>query len=223
MNDKALRSRVKLFGNLLGNVLRDQESGRVLIAVETLRKGYIRLYKKESPKKRKQLSGFIRKLDPTMLTHVVRAFSTYFSLVNIAEEAFQHQQRRRIVRTNGPLWRGSFDSTIREFKERGITPAELQTLLDSLAYIPVMTAHPTESKRRTIMETLRRIFLSSEQLDDPRLSKRERDEVTEKLQDEIQLLWKTDEVRVHRPQVKDEIRNGIFYFQDSLFQADDLW
>ncbi len=219
MNDKALRSRVKLFGNLLGDVLRDQEGGRVLAAVETLRKGYIRLYKTESPQKRKQLSRFIRRLDPTMATHVVRAFSTYFSLVNIAEEAFKHQQRRRMVRTNGPLWRGSFDNTISEFKEKGISADELQSLLDQLAYIPVMTAHPTEAKRRTIMEGLRRIFLTSEQLDDPRLSRAEREEVTENLHDQIQLLWKTDEVRVHRPQVKDEIRNGIYYFQDSLFTA----
>ncbi|TPW18618.1 MAG: phosphoenolpyruvate carboxylase, partial [Halothiobacillaceae bacterium] len=89
MNDKALRSRVKLFGNLLGNVLRDQEDGRVLKAVETLRKGYIRLHKRQNPAKREQLSNFIRRLDPSMITHVVRAFSTYFSLVNIAEEAFQ--------------------------------------------------------------------------------------------------------------------------------------
>ena len=219
MNDKALRSRVKLFGNLLGDVLRDQEGGRVLAAVETLRKGYIRLYKNETPQKRKQLSRFIKRLDPSMVTHVVRAFSTYFSLVNIAEEAFKHQQRRRMVRTNGPLWCGSFDNTIQEFKDKGISASELQSLLDQLAYIPVMTAHPTEAKRRTIMEGLRRIFLTSEQLDDPRLSRAERDEVTENLHDQIQLLWKTDEVRVHRPQVKDEIRNGIYYFQDSLFSA----
>ncbi len=219
MNDKALRSRVKLFGNLLGNILRDQEGGRVLVAVEALRKGYIRLHKEENPYKREQLNRLIRKLNPTMLTHVVRAFSTYFSLVNIAEEAFQHQQRRRDVRANGPLWWGSFDHTIRQFYEDGVTPDELQALLDKLAYIPVITAHPTESKRRTIMEALRRIFVTSERLDDPRLSRRERDDVTRLLQDQIQLLWKTDEVRVHRPQVRDEIRNGIFYFQDSLFQA----
>lgn len=219
MNDKALRTRVKLFGNLLGNVLHDQEGGRVLRAVETLRKGYISLYKRESVNKRKHLARYIRELDPAMLTHVVRAFSTYFSLVNLAEEAFQHQQRRRMVRADGPLWRGSFDCTIREFKEQGISAQELQALLDQLLYLPVMTAHPTEAKRRTIMETLRRIFVTSELLEDPRLSRRERDEVTDKIQDDIQLLWKTDEVRVHRPQVKDEIRNGIYYFQDSLFQA----
>ncbi len=219
MNDKALRSRVKLFGNLLGNVLREQEGGRVFSAVETLRKGYIRLHKENDPRKQAQLNRFIKKMDPELATHVVRAFSTYFSLVNIAEEAFKHQQRRREVRTNGPLWIGSFDSTIRDFQSEGITLSELQLLLGEIKYIPVITAHPTESKRRTIMETLRRIFVKSEQLDDPRLSRQERDKVTQSIQDQIQLLWKTDEVRVHKPQVHDEIRNGIFYFQESLFQA----
>ena len=219
MNDKPLRSRVKLFGNLLGKVLREQEGGRVLTAVETLRKGYIRLHKDNDPRKHAQLNRLIRKMDPELVTHVVRAFSTYFSLVNIAEEAFQHQQRRREVRTSGPLWKGSFDATIRDFQSQGLTLGELQTLLNEIKYIPVITAHPTESKRRTIMETLRRIFIKSEQLDDPRLSRRERDEVTQSIQDQIQLLWKTDEVRVQKPQVHDEIRNGIYYFQDSLFQA----
>ncbi len=219
MNDKALRSRVKLFGTLLGNVLREQEGGRVFLAVEKLRKGYIRLHKENDPRTHAQLNRFIKKMDPELATHVVRAFSTYFSLVNIAEEAFKHQQRRREVRTNGPLWAGSFDSTIRDFQSEGMTSAELQALLSEIKYIPVITAHPTESRRRTIMEILRRIFVKSEQLDDPRLSRQERDKVTQSIQDQIQLLWKTDEVRVHKPQVQDEIRNGIYYFQDSLFQA----
>lgn len=218
-NDKALRERVKLFGNLLGQVMRSQEGGRILVAVEALRKGYIRLHQQELPHKRERLTRFIRKLDATTLTHVVRAFSTYFSLVNIAEEAFAHQQRRREARRNGPLWRGSFDHTIRQFHAEGMTPPELQQLLNGLLYKPVITAHPTESKRRTILQQLRRIFLISEQLDDPRLSRIDRDLVTDQLRDQIQTLWKTDEVRVTKPTVSDEIRNGIFYFQESLFQA----
>ena len=219
INDKALRERVKLFGNLLGQVMRSQEGGRVLVAVEALRKGYIRLQQNDLPHKREQLARFIRKLDATTLTHVVRAFSTYFSLVNIAEEAFAHQQRRRDSRGNGPLWRGSFDHTIRQFHSEGMTPKELQDLLNGLLYQPVITAHPTESKRRTIFEQFRRIFLISEQLDDPRLSRNEREHVTEQLSDQLQTLWKTDEVRINRPTVHDEIRNGIFFFQESLFQA----
>ncbi|HHH36747.1 MAG TPA: phosphoenolpyruvate carboxylase [Gammaproteobacteria bacterium] len=218
-SDKKLRARVKLFGNLLGQVLRSQAGGRVFVAVEALRKGYIRLRKEDSPAKREQLSRIIRKLDPTTLTHVVRAFSTYFSLVNIAEEAFHHQRRRLLRRRGKGDWTGSFEETLRQFREEGITADQLQRLLDRLAYTPVITAHPTESKRHTIMEAQRRIFVTSEQLDDTRLSREEREEITENLETRIQTLWKTDEVRAQRPQVTGEIRHGIYYFQDSLFQA----
>ncbi len=217
--DKELRARVKLFGNLLGEVLSAQAGGQVLKAVEALRKGYINLHRKDNPQARARLTRLIRKLEPDIVTHVVRAFNIYFSLVNIAEEAYQHRLRRLQVRAGGPLWTGSFDATLRDLRADGVSPEQLQTLLDRLAYIPVFTAHPTEAKRRTIMEALRRIFVTSEQLNDLRLSKDERQEITQRLKDQIQLLWKTDEVRVHRPQVRDEIRNGLYYFKECLFQA----
>lgn len=218
-NDKKLRARVKLFGNLLGNVLRSQAGGRVFVAVETLRKGYIRLHKEDSAELRTRLSRLIQGLDPEILTHVVRAFSTYFSLVNLAEEAHQHQLRRRQLRSGGPLWTGSFEEALNEFRQQDISPDQLQTVLNRLMYNPVITAHPTEAKRHTIMESLRRIFVTSQQLDDSRLSKEERDEVHHLLEAQIQTLWKTDEVRVQRPNVAGEIRHCIFYFQDSLFHA----
>ncbi len=218
-NDKALRSRVKLFGNLLGNILREQAGGRVLVAVETLRKGYIRLSKEHNPKKHEQLARMMRKLDPEILSHVVRAFSIYFSLVNIAEEANQHQQRRQQKRRGGIRGPGSFDEALRDFHEAGITPGQLQTIFDRLAYIPVITAHPTESKRRTILEALRRIFVTSQQLDENRPTREERAEIINQLESQIQVLWKSDEVRAKRPKVTSEIRNGIFYFQESLFEA----
>ncbi len=217
-SDKKLRARVKLFGNLLGNVLRAQAGGRVFVAVEALRKGYIRLRQEESPAKRKQLARIIQKLDPQILTHVVRAFSTYFSLVNIAEEAYQHQLRRQLRRRRRS-WTGSFEETLQQFRKERISAEQLQTLLDRLSYMPVITAHPTESKRHTIMEAQRRIFVTSQQLDDSRLSKEEREAVVRDLETKIQILWKTDEVRAQRPQVIGEIRHGIYYFQDSLFQA----
>ncbi len=219
VHDKALRSRVKLFGNLLGDVLRDQAGGKVLVAVETLRKGYIALHKKDNRAKRQQLAKVISLLDPDTLKHVVRAFSTYFSLVNLAEETFQHQNRYRLARAGNAPWTGSFDHTLREFNKQDISKEQLQTLLDSLAYVPVITAHPTESKRRAQMAGLRRIFTTSELLDDTRLSKFERTQITNKIKNQIQVLWKTDEVRAIRPQVVDEIRNGLNYFQESLFQA----
>ena len=217
--DKELRARVRLFGNLLGDVLSAQEGGQVLAAVETLRKGFIRLRGEDNPKLRARLLNAIDSLDPQLLTHVVRAFNVYFSLVNIAEQAFQHRQRRRELSSGGPLWLGSFDHSLREFRDQGIAPEQLQELLDQTRYIPVFTAHPTESKRRTIMEALRRIFVTSEQLDTAKLSKEQRNDIIQELKNQIQILWKTDEVRIHKPRVQDEIRNGLYYFRDSLLDA----
>lgn len=218
-SDKTLRARVKLFGNILGEILEAQAGSQVLEAVETLRKGYISLRKRENSSKRRKLAKLIEGLDAETLIHVVRAFSIYFSLANIAEEGYLHRQRRRQVRSGGPLWTGSFDSVLREFHRDGVSLDQLQGVLDRLAYMPVFTAHPTESKRRTILESLRRIFLISEQLNDLRLGKEEKALVIRQLETEIQILWKTDEVRTHKPEVRDEIKNGLFYFRESLFQA----
>ncbi len=217
--DKELRARVRLFGNLLGEVLASQAGHAVLAAVETLRKGYIRLRKEENPALRLRLARLIDSLDPNTLSHVVRAFNIYFSLVNIAEESFQHKKRRRQVREGGPLWYGSFDHTMREFHYRGINAEQVKTLLNRTLYLPVFTAHPTESKRRAVMHSLRGIFLTAERLDGHRVGRIERDAIVTELRNQIQILWKTDEVRVHKPSVEDEIRNGLFYFRESLFQA----
>jgi phosphoenolpyruvate carboxylase len=217
--DKELRSRVRLFGNLLGEVLASQAGHDVLAAVETLRKGYIRLRKEDNPALRARMAKTIDRLKPETLSSVVRAFNIYFSLVNIAEEAFQHKQRRRHARQGGPLWRGSFDHTLREFHARDISAEQIQTLLDNTLYLPVFTAHPTESKRRSVMHNLRGIFITAEKLDAARVGKAEREGIINDLRNQIQILWKTDEVRVNKPTVKDEIRNGLFYFRECLFRA----
>jgi len=218
-NDKELRGRVKFLGELLGEVLHAQIGGRVYKAVETLRRGFVALHKHEDPKRRARLMRLIDKLEPEMLTHVVRAFSVFFSLANLAEELFHHRLRRRWVRAGGPLWRGSFDETVRWYHAQGVPAEDLQKLLDRLQYMPVFTAHPTEARRRTLMQIMRRIFVLGEKLNDPRLGKEETGALRDRLAGEIQILWKTDEVRPKRPEVRTEIRNGLYYFRESLFQA----
>ncbi|MBE9560260.1 MAG: phosphoenolpyruvate carboxylase [Proteobacteria bacterium] len=217
--DKQLRAKVKLFGNLLGNVLLSNAGSKVYDAVEKLRVGFIELHKQEDEQKRERLMTLIASLDEDTLTQVVRAFSTYFSLVNVAEEASQLQLRRRQIRKGDELWIGSFDSALRNFTDMGMSAERLQTLLDRLAYIPVITAHPTEAKRRSILYALRRIFLTNEKLSDTRLGKSQRQDVITELETQIQILWRTNEVRENRPQVRDEIKNGIYYFKESLFDA----
>ena len=221
--DKILRSRVRLFGDLLGNVLRTQEDPQVLKTVQTLRRGFSKLHKKDDASLRKRLIRIINQLDPELLSHVIRAFSVFFSLSNIAEEASQHYRRRQDVKVRlmagKPLWHGSFDATFRELKAQGITASQFQTLLGNLCYRPVFTAHPTEAKRRTIMIIMRRIFKTAELLNDSRLNREQRKEITQRLENLIQTLWKTDEVRSSKPSVEDEIRTGLYYFRESLFTA----
>ncbi|MDZ7750423.1 MAG: phosphoenolpyruvate carboxylase [Gammaproteobacteria bacterium] len=217
--DKELRARVRLFGNLLGEVLAEQTGDHVLKAVETLRRGYIRLRIREDEALRERLADLIDGLDTDDLNHVIRAFNIYFSLVNIAEEAFLHRERRRNVRAGGPLWRGSFDHTMRDFAAGGLDIEQVNTLLARVIYMPVFTAHPTESKRLAVKHLLRAIFVTADKLDGRRLGKLEREEVMNDLRDLIQVLWKTDEVRVVKPTVEDEIRIGLFYFRECLFRA----
>ncbi|CAA7612763.1 phosphoenolpyruvate carboxylase [Magnetospirillum sp. UT-4] len=219
VDDKDLRARVKLLGQLLGDVLASQERAEVLDTVETLRKGFIDLREKEDPALRDELMALINRLDPDILSHVVRAFSVYFLLANIAEEEWAHLARRRQVRRGERLWTGSFDDTLRGLKAEGVGAAQLRELLAALSFQPVFTAHPTEAKRRTVLEAQRRIYAEAQRLDDPVLGELERAEIERRLRTQIQILWKTDEVRVNKPQVVDEVKNGLFYFRETLFDT----
>ncbi|MEW6444932.1 MAG: phosphoenolpyruvate carboxylase [Pseudomonadota bacterium] len=218
-HDAALRARVKLFGQLLGEIVLEQAGEEVFDAVETLRKGFIRQRLQYSPRGHARLMEQIEELPAPKLTQVIRAFSIYFSLVNIAEEELMHQQRRGMVRRGLNLWKGSFHDTLREFSKEGMTAGQLQELLDHLQYIPVFTAHPTEAKRRTVMDQQRRVFLLSNELDRPSLGETERGDIVAQIKTHILALWKTNEVRSVRPKVEDEIRQGLYYFRQSIFSA----
>ena len=217
--DKQLRSRVKLFGNILGKVLLEHAGKEVFSAVEKLRKGHLSLRDKSDSARRRRLDKLVASLDPETTEHVVRAFSIYFSLVNIAEEEFQHKQRRREVGPKGFTWNGSFYNTLNGFQKDNISAEQVQELLNQTAYIPVFTAHPTESKRRTVMEAIRRIYIISDQLNESRLSKIQKENIVKSLEQHIQILYKTNEVRVQKPQVSDEVKNGLYYYRESLFKS----
>lgn len=219
LTDADLRRHVRLFGVLLGEVIKDHCPSEVFETVELLRKGFISLSKNDDAELRGKLMDRISLLDEAQLTDVIRAFNLYFSLVNTAEEAHQHHNRMIQLRNNDKLWRGSFNDTLEQFKNEGVTLPQLQELLDQLNYIPVFTAHPTESKRRAVMEGLRRIFVLDEQLVNLPLTSYDKKQLRAKLKTQIQILWATDEVRAIKPTVRDEVKNGLFYFNISLFDA----
>lgn len=216
--DFALRARVKLLGKLLGSVIAKHARPGVFEVVEELRTGYIRLRSPEQGDDvealRAELVASIEALDAETLIQVIRAFTLYFQLVNVAEELYRHRARRRQVAGGGPLWLGSFDHSLRQLKADGMDAHALSRLLGELWYQPVFTAHPTEAKSRTVMECLRRIFVLNNKLehgDDPALN--------EAMRLEIQTLWKTEELRTQRPTAEDEIRNTLHYFVQAIFEA----
>lgn len=217
-NDKQLRQRVKIFGGLLGTVLRNKAGDEVYQVVEKLRKGFLSLRKKPDEKARKRLERFIDRLSPEVLTPVIRAFSIYFKLVNIAETNF-HQRQRENLAQNGELWTGSFASMLEDFKNQGMTSDQLQALLKECIYIPVFTAHPTESKRRVVMAQLRRFRKSSQPLDFLRQLHLDKEAILEDLENQLDILWKTEEVRPARPQVRQEIRHGLQFFEETIFNV----
>lgn len=219
LDDKDLRAHVRFLVNLLGEVIEERSGTRLFQTLETLRKGFIRLRKEHDALLKEQLIAVINQLDDATLRDVIRAFSTYFSLVNTAEEAFHHHNRQIQLRNGGDLWSGSFLDTLQGLKSEGVTLDQLQQLLNTLNFIPVFTAHPTESKRRTVMEVLRRIFLLDAQLTNKPLTAFDEGRIREQLKRQIQLLWVTDEVRPIKPSVRDEVKNGLYYFNVSLFDA----
>lgn len=218
-DDKTLRANIRLLKVMLDKVLKHQASPRVAAIVEQLQRQFSALQRDGNPARRQQLLKTLEDLPAETLSEVIRAFSLYFSLLNIAEESTQLQHRRRQIEKNKHYWRGSFHDTLLAFKQSGVTVEQLQPLLDDLHYLPVMTAHPTEAKRRTVRGALRSVFISHEKLQNTGIKGYFREEVLDRLQNKIQLLWKTDEVRAHSMGVIDEIDSGMFYFPLSLFEA----
>ena len=220
LNMEPLQEQVRIVGNLLGEVLKEQEGEVVFDAVEHLRRGYISLRHKDDADKRHQLTAYIKALSSHKLKQITRAFNVFYILSNIVEEDYLHRERRKLYKKDDEkLWQGSFLNTVSEIKEFGLKALELQKVIDQLRYSPVFTAHPTEARRRTMMTLQRRIFLIINKLNRGGLIPEEQDSLIKQLKSQIQLLWRTSEVRNNKPTVEDEVRYGLFYFDASLFKS----
>jgi phosphoenolpyruvate carboxylase len=219
LTDDHLRAQVKLLGTMLGQVLLQFAGEDVFEAVETLRRGFAELHQQEDQQRRTELMDMIDAMPAEKVELVVRAFSSYFKLVNVAEESFAHRNRRRMLSHGMPLWEGSFERTLAELKTQGVTVDTLQAMVNRLHYAPVFTAHPTEARRRAVMESMRRIFLICDQLYSLNLGVNDQHELEAQLAAEIQVMWRTDELRTAKLEVHDEVRNGLYYVRESLFDA----
>ena len=161
------------------------------------------------------IAGF----SPELMARALQAQGIWFQLLSIADQNAAMRRRRQIERTRGrDALRGTFAHVLAEAADAGIPPQEIQALLSSLRIRPVITAHPTESKRVTVLEKYRKIYLLLRELEMPRWTERERTALIDDLRDQIELVWMTGELHLEKPTVQHEVSRGLHFFDEALFQ-----
>lgn len=147
---------------------------------------------------------------------LIRAFTSYFQLINLCEDSERVRRIRRNEAASDPNpRRGSIREAIRMLKDRGLTAGELQQLLDRADVRLVMTAHPTEARRRTIIDKQARVFRVIRDLDERALLPGEERILRARLASTIAELWSSNEVRTFQLTVVDEMQGGMIHFRST--------
>src|SRR5699024_10480226 len=154
-----------------------------------------------------------------MRQQVIRAFSIYFHLINIAEQNHRIRRRRQYLLKEDKRQSLSLEEAVAKVKSYNLTDAGIQDVLGDLSIELIMTAHPTEATKRTVLEIQKRISENLRKLDNPMSTDKEKELVKESLFNEITALWHTDELRRRNPEVLDEVKNGLYYFDHTLFDT----
>ena len=203
-----LREDRRLLGRLLGEVIREQVGAGMLERVESIRQTAVKFRREASG--RSELEAQLNALDLEQTLHVVRAFSFFSHLLNIAEDEQQHRRRRAHAAAGAPRRPGSFSYALERAHEAGAGAARVLEWFGRARVSPVLTAHPTEVQRQSILDCEREIARLIGQ--PPGV---ERDEA---IHDEVLRLWLTSMLRGAKLQVADEIANGIAYFRLTFLQ-----
>ncbi|MGZ7444688.1 phosphoenolpyruvate carboxylase [Paenibacillus sp. TH7-28] len=219
-SNNLLRRDIRFLGNILGEVLVHQGGNELLDIVEKIREASKSLRAVFLPELHDEFKEMINSLEPGIRHQVIRAFAIYFQLVNIAEQNNRIRRKRDYERSAGEaVQSGTIEAAIKNLKEQGFTYVEAKEIMEGMSLELVMTAHPTEAMRRAILDIHKRIADDVMQLDNPTLTFREREQLREKLLNEVITLWQTDELRDRKPTVLDEVRNGMYYFHETLFHV----
>ena len=214
-----LSEQIHLLGDLLGETIVEQEGEPLFDLVEEVR-GLAKGHRAGDEPAGERLLRRVESLPIAEARGIAKAFATYFKLVNLAED----QERVRVLRrrereahASGASALETIGAALGELQKAGVPEGELQPLLDRLLLMPVFTAHPTEAKRRTILTKLARIADIVRALDFEQPGPEDERAAHEELREEIVSLWQTEETRSYKPDVMDEVRNGLFYFETVLY------
>jgi phosphoenolpyruvate carboxylase len=211
--DLPFRDDVRLLGRILGDTLREQEGEETYQLVENVRRSAVRFRKTQDDRDGEQLEQMLDALTPSETLAVVRAFSYFSQLTNIAEDLHHNRRHRAHLKAGSPPKNGSLLLALDRLEEKPVSRETLQAFLDNALISPVLTAHPTEVQRKSTLDC--HLIISS------LLSNRDRldmtpDELAENenaLRRFVLILWQTRMLRTAKLTVRDEIRNGLEFYR----------
>jgi phosphoenolpyruvate carboxylase len=210
--DAPLKEDIRLLGRLLGDVLRDQEGDAVFEVVETIRQTAVRFRRESDPQAGADLDKLLKKLTRDQTNSVVRAFSYFSHLANIAEDQHHNRRRRAHLLAGSAAQPGSVAHALSKLDDAGVSGATVRSFLKDALISPVLTAHPTEVQRKSILDAEREIARLLAERDRPLTEKELRDN-TELLRGRIATLWQTRMLRYTKLTVADEIENALSYYR----------
>ena len=222
-----MRREVRLLGDILGEIIRDSGGPELLADVERLRHAVIDARRggrgggRDEPHDgvaaADEIATLVASWSLEQAEQVARAFAVYFHLANLAEE---HQRIRNLRErdTGQQPVRESLAAAVDEIS-RDAGPEHLRELLASLRVHLVLTAHPTEARRRAVVAALRRISGLLDVLDDQRAAAADHAEARRELHEQIDLLWRTSQLRVKAMNPIDEVRTVMTAFDETLFRV----
>ncbi|MCW5844189.1 MAG: phosphoenolpyruvate carboxylase [Caldilinea sp.] len=216
-----LSANIHMLGNVLGETIIEQE-GQAIFDLEEEIRALSKAWRSGEVEAGESIKALMPELiaDLPRALAVLKAFTTYFQLVNLAEDEQRVEilrDRAREAATAGVPMRETLEESIAKLSAEGVTAEGMQQILDELFIVPVLTAHPTETKRQTILTKLRTISDTVEALTTPGMLPTEERERMEQLREDIVLLWQSDETRDRPPTVLDEVRTGLYFFEATLF------
>jgi phosphoenolpyruvate carboxylase len=211
--DLPLRDDVRLLGRILGDTLREQEGEETFQLIESVRRAAVRFRKTQDERDGAQLEQMLDALSPTDTLAVVRAFSYFSQLSNIAEDLHHNRRHRAHLQAGSTPKNGSLKLALDRLEKKPVAPETLQAFLDSALISPVLTAHPTEVQRKSILDC--QLIISSLLSDRDRLDMTPEDleDNEEALRRFVLILWQTRMLRTAKLTVRDEISNGLEFYR----------
>ena len=210
--DQPLRDDIRLLGRLLGDTVREQEGVELFERVEEIRRLALRLHREDDPAAREEMDAVLRNLPREDSNMVVRAFSYFSHLANIAEDQHHIRRARAHARAGAAPREGSLALSLQRALAAGIDAGKLRDFFAGAQVRPVLTAHPTEVQRKSILDCQWKIARLLDERDRTELSPEEQAAHDEALRRAVLRLWQTRMLRRAKLSVMDEVNNALSFY-----------